>query len=127
MATKGKSRIRSTMRVIGMAKHRVLSKLRSDASYLLIRNTAICTVFDLRSIREELHDRKTREAARADIENNYQRVCKAWREQRDFIMSKAEFDCAAKCRKALAQRDADLAILEGELENRTIHHRADLV
>jgi hypothetical protein len=27
----------------------------------------------------------------------------------------------------LAQRDADLAILEGELENRTIHHRADLV
>jgi hypothetical protein len=40
--------------------------------------TAICTVFDLRAIKEEIHDQKKREAARAEIENNFQRVCKAW-------------------------------------------------
>ncbi len=76
--------------------------------------TAICIGFDLHTIREELHDRKMREAARANVEANYQRTVKAWVEQLEFIIAKAQFDCTSKCAKAKADRDADLAILEAQ-------------
>jgi hypothetical protein len=66
----------------------------------------------LQTFRDELRERRMLEAARADVEADYQRVCKAWREQRDFIIAKASLDCTVKCAKALSDRDASLAILE---------------